>query len=152
MRLSISIANQSDFPIPRRLIEDVRSLLMRTQFFPWNLELSIALLNTREMRTVNNRFRGKDKATNVISVFLDDATEPPSKIKTVHGEILLCPTVLKAEAEAEGVSYREHFSRMLIHGMIHVRGIDHERSAAEESSALQLEESLVRSLFPRRSH
>lgn len=130
----------------------MRRLLQRKQLFPWNLEVHIALVDRRTMQGINRQFRGKNKPTNVISVLLGDGNPSHALRQSSHlGEIILCPDVLEAEAIEEGISFRERFSRMLVHGMIHLTGIDHERSSAEETSALELEESLVRALFPRRN-
>lgn len=74
-----------------------------------------------EGRTLNRDFRRKDYATNVLTfVYGDDPVE---------GDIVLCAPVVLREAEAEGKSLEAHTAHLVIHGMLHLQGYDHEKKA-----------------------
>ena len=85
-------------------------------------ELSIALINDAEIQALNKTYRGKDKATNVLS-FPDSGPAP------VLGDIVIARETVTREAEAAGLSITDHLTHMLIHGFLHLQGYDHENDA-----------------------
>ena len=95
-------------------------------------EISIVLLTEREMKKINKHFRGKDKATDILSFESADATS--------LGELLICFDVIKAQARRHGHPVADELLYMLIHGILHLLGYDHEASAAEEKRMLGLQD------------
>ena len=72
-----------------------------------------------EGRSLNALYRGKDHATNVLTFVYDDAVP-------LAGDIVLCVPVLRHEAKAGGRSLRAHMAHLVVHGMLHLQGHDHE--------------------------
>ncbi len=101
--------------------------------------ISIRFVSVREMRRVNLIYRGKDAATDVLSFRLQDAQVPAFSGDSGHeqafGEILMCAAVLKSHAREKGSTLVQEFQTMLIHGILHVMGFDHEK----DSEALEME-------------
>jgi probable rRNA maturation factor len=99
--------------------------------------VTILLTGDAAMRRLNASFRGKDKPTNVLSF---PAAPVPAGIKDVEslflGDIALGYETCAAEALAEGKSLRDHLSHLVVHGLLHLMGYDHE----EEAQALRMEE------------
>jgi probable rRNA maturation factor len=85
-----------------------------------DLDVTLRFVGTREARRLNARFRGRDYATNVLTFVYDDVVPPA-------GDLVLCVPVLKREARAQGKTVRAHCAHLIIHGMLHLQGYDHER-------------------------
>jgi probable rRNA maturation factor len=87
-----------------------------------DLAVTLRFVGAREGRRLNARYRGRDYATNVLTFVYDDVVPPA-------GDIVLCVPVLKREARALGKTLRAHCAHLVIHGMLHLQGYDHERAA-----------------------
>jgi probable rRNA maturation factor len=86
-------------------------------------ELSVLLAGRARSRALNARFRGRDRATNVLSF----PVMPSAAAQTgLLGELVICPAVLRAEARAQHKSARAHWAHMVVHGVLHLVGYDHE--------------------------
>jgi probable rRNA maturation factor len=84
--------------------------------------LSIYIVSNAEIKKLNKRWRGKDKATDVLSfVWADTKTMPGEPV----GELYVAPRHIKAQAKQWGVSFAEEFTRSFVHGMLHLGGFDH---------------------------
>jgi probable rRNA maturation factor len=88
--------------------------------------LSIAFVSPEEIQKLNKKYRKKDKPTDVLSF------ERISDFKDECAEIVLCPHVIRENAQESGLTLKKELSKMLIHGILHVLGYDHEISPEEE--------------------
>ncbi len=95
-------------------------------------------LSSSEMKIINRQFRKKNKPTDILS-FL--SVDPDSL-----GELLLCTDVLKAQAVRHGHSFNDEVTYMLIHGILHLLGYDHEVSQKEEKLMFCLQEKCFNGL------
>lgn len=89
-------------------------------------EITLRLVDEVEGLALNRDYRGKDYATNVLSFPLSD--EPH-----LVGDIVLCAPVILGEAEKQNKTPAAHFAHLTIHGMLHLRGLDHETEAEAEA-------------------
>jgi probable rRNA maturation factor len=99
-------------------------------------EVSVRFAGDDEVKALNAAWRGKDKATNVLSFPMVEADQLGSFARAEEGEALLGDIVLAhgicaAEAEAKGVGICGHASHLVVHGMLHLLGFDHERGDTE---------------------
>ncbi len=78
-----------------------------------------------ESRKLNREFRGKDHATNVLSFAY--AKEGP----VPEGDIVICAPVVAREARAQGKDTAAHHAHLLVHGLLHLQGFDHEKGERE---------------------
>ena len=101
-------------------------------------DLCIRVVDEEESQSLNSRFRGFDKATNVLS-FPAQVDLPDENIL---GDVVICAPVVCAEAASQGKSISDHYAHMVVHGVLHLTGYDHERQTA----ALQMEALEVRIL------
>jgi probable rRNA maturation factor len=110
------------------------------------VELSVRLTGDAEVRALNAHWRGKDKATNVLSFPMVDREElQPANIATSElllGDIVLAREVCVTEAADKGVSVEDHAAHLLIHGTLHLLGYDHR----DDSDAADMEAREVRAL------
>ena len=89
-------------------------------------ELALSTVGATRMRTLNRRYRGKDKPTNVLLF-------PPSRTRLSRGadprplgDVVICPAVLRREAREQGKAERAHWAHLVVHGTLHLAGYDHE--------------------------
>jgi probable rRNA maturation factor len=87
-----------------------------------DLTVTLRFVDGREGRSLNARFRGRDYATNVLTFVYDD-------VDPLAGDIVLCVPVLAREAGSQGKTLRAHCAHLVIHGMLHLQGYDHQRRA-----------------------
>lgn len=96
-------------------------------------DVTILLTDDAEMRRLNASFRGKDKPTNVLSF---PAIPPPPGMKGAEslflGDLALGYETCAVEASAEGKLLRDHLSHLVVHGLLHLMGYDHETEVEAE--------------------
>jgi probable rRNA maturation factor len=113
---------------------------------PRTVELGVRLTNDAEVRALNAEWRGKDKATNVLSFPMAEADEmddaSPDGPELMLGDIVLARGVCVAEAADKAISIEAHASHLLVHGTLHLLGYDHHDDAA----ATDMEAREVRAL------
>ena len=92
------------------------------------VELSIVVADDETVRRLNQRYRGVDAATDVLSFSLDSeiAFPTPSGRRQLGEIVISYPTALR-QAEAAGHSIDEELAHLLVHGLLHLLGYDHER-------------------------
>jgi len=86
-------------------------------------EVTLRLVDHEEGRSLNRAYRGKDNPTNVLSFCYD----PPPRMS---GDLALCVPVVLSEALAQGKPPLAHFAHLVVHGMLHLQGYEHETDAA----------------------
>ena len=90
---------------------------------------SIRITCSAEMREANRRWREADYATNVLSF----PAELPAELGFAHlGDILICADVVRAESARHGVPQPAHWAHMVVHGMLHLQGYDHDNDEDAE--------------------
>jgi probable rRNA maturation factor len=114
---------------------EIRRWVKAAQFAP--AELVIRFVDDNEGRTLNRDYRGKDYATNVLTFAYDDA-EPAMDSDIVRADIVLCVDVLLREAQQQAISVVQHAAHLIVHGVLHAQGYDHEADdEAAEMEALE---------------
>ena len=93
-------------------------------------EVVVRVTDEAESRRLNHEFRGRDRATNVLSFPFD----PVPEIDLNHvGDLVICAPVVACEAAEQGKQAAAHWAHMVVHGMLHLQGYDHktDEQAAE---------------------
>jgi probable rRNA maturation factor len=103
-------------------------------------QVDLHIVGTRESARLNERYRGKTGATNVLSF---PFVTPPGARSDLLGDVVICAPVVRREARQQGRDERAHWAHMVVHGILHLRGFDHDTDAAaammerREAGALQ---------------
>jgi len=93
----------------------------------------VALENDATVRQLNKRWRGKDQPTNVLSFAgPDPAILAPGVLRHL-GDIVLAYETVMAQAQAENIPPAHHLMHLVVHGMLHLHGMDHHTEAAAEA-------------------
>jgi len=144
--LKLSLSLQQDFQAPelvlkRAYIKKVIETALRYIDVNQDCEIGIACVDHDESHKLNLEYRQKDKPTNVLS-FPSDIPEEvlPMLDAWPMGDLVICIPVVLQEAIDQSKTPIEHFTHMLVHGVLHLMGYDHETSEAdaEEMEALEI--------------
>jgi probable rRNA maturation factor len=113
---------------------------------PEATELSISIVGDRSIRIINRDYLGKDRPTNVISFSLQEGDFGGINPHAL-GDVILSADTAAREAEEGGLEFFERLSFLMMHGILHLCGYDHERSGAAEAAKMeQKEQQLFRIL------
>lgn len=96
--------------------------------------VTVRFVDAIEGRALNAEYRGRDYATNVLTFVYDD--EHPRA-----GDIVLCAPVVRKEAAAQRKALADHYAHLVVHGMLHLQGHDHERAA--DAAAMEAREVAI---------
>ena len=107
-------------------------------------EVTVRVVGTAEGRRLNREFRGKDYATNVLSFAYGEAMADGA----LSGDLVLCAPVVRAEARAQGKTLVAHYAHLLVHGLLHLQGYDHEDDAGARRMERLERRILARLGFP----
>jgi probable rRNA maturation factor len=106
---------------------------------PAGSDVTLRIAGAAESRRLNRAYRGRDYATNVLSFAYAPArstrrsarsTRRPARAMPVRGDIVLCHPVIRREARAQQKTLAAHYAHLVVHGMLHLRGMDHARARA----------------------
>ena len=115
-RLEIQRATRAThIPSDRRLRAWAGAALARAA------NVTLRFVGEAEGRRLNRAYRGKDYATNVLT-FVYGA-------RPLTGDVVVCAPVVAREARAQGKDLAAHHAHLLVHGLLHLQGFDHERAA-----------------------
>jgi probable rRNA maturation factor len=91
---------------------------------PEGAELSLLFTDDAHIKSLNRKFRGKSKPTNVLS--FPGAPAANGGIGPILGDIVLAAETVSREAEGEGLTLEAHLTHLILHGFLHILGYDHE--------------------------
>jgi len=111
-----------------------------------NKEITVRIVDLEEIQQLNLQYRGKDKATNVLSfpfempeLNLPDGEQLDDSMSNFLGDIVICAQVVTQEAEQQNKLLKHHWAHMLIHGTLHLIGYDHiNEQEAEEMEGIEI--------------
>ena len=125
------------------LIEDAgRALAALPRFSDLaSAEACVALSDDASVHDLNLRYRGKDKPTNVLSFPASVAGHPGAEVvPRALGDLVLAHETLVREAAEQGIPLAHHLQHLVVHGLLHLLGFDHETERdAEEMEAIEVE-------------
>lgn len=98
-----------------------------------DVELFIRVVDKAESQGLNKDYRNKDAPTNVLSFPID---APEYVVPRVLGDLVICAEVVDAESHAQDKSRDAHWAHMVVHGILHLLGFDHE----DDDQAQQMED------------
>lgn len=120
---------------------------LATHLFDKPLSLEVYVTEPIEAQAINLEARGKDYATNILSY----PSELPNSVLDLLpalplGELVICHAVVANQAAEQGKSVSEHLTHLLVHGILHVLGFDHELGQAQQDEMERIEIAVLASL------
>ena len=113
-----------------------------------NQEVSILLTVDADIRKLNQKFRNIDQATDVLSFPQDVDEEPIAPGEIILGDIAVSLDTAQVQAKEHGLTLEEEIILLLIHGILHLLGYDHEISEQEEEKMRSKTRELFNLVFP----
>jgi rRNA maturation RNase YbeY len=133
----IEINNLTTNPIDEEFLKKVVKIVLEKE-----TDLSIAFIGQGKMQKLNKIYRKKNRVTDVLAfpeskVLLEKFKTGPTRKTQGLGEIVICLREVKKNAKKFGETFEKELARVLIHGILHLLGYDHEQS---EEEAKKMEE------------
>jgi probable rRNA maturation factor len=159
MKVSLKNQQRSIYLNQQRIIRELRKALTLTGL--QNAELSILFVNSRRMKLLNARYRGVNQVTDVLSFpqlsqeEIKDLRKRQAILKKPHianvmppsdillGDIVICLPVASQQAKDLRVSFTAHLLRLMVHGLLHLLGYDHEINAYQKRKMEKKERELL---------
>ena len=138
--MNISFVNHQDEPVETTVLHDLAQLVLETEQLPDSTEVGILLVNDHDMAGFNRRFLGKAGATDVLALPLvtpgtdhrTEANQTGSDMPYGLGDVIIAPDYVRRQAAEQGVTYQEEMALMVVHGLLHLIGYDHQTPAEAE--------------------
>ena len=111
-------------------------------------EISVLLMEDVGIRQLNKEFRNVDKATDVLSFPQNSDEGPVIPGEIILGDIAISLDKAKLQAKEHGLAFKEEIILLLIHGILHLLGYDHEISEQEEIKMRKKTRELFKEIFP----
>lgn len=140
--IELNLVNQSEIRMPRAKLEAwVRALeknLRRRKVLKLKaVALTVVFLDPKPAQALNKQYRGRNYPTDVLSFSSEDGL----------GDLVLCPAVLQKQAHEHDLSFFEETGYMVIHGVLHLLGFDHEKTKKEAEKMFRLQDDIFEDLL-----
>jgi len=148
----IEINNLTTIPIDEDFLRKVIDKVLEGEKNKKEIELSLALIGPGRMRKINKRYRGKNRVTDVLAfpeskILLEKFRVGPAKKIQGLGEIVICLREVKKNAKRFDSTFEKELTKVLIHGILHLLGYDHEKGEAEAKKMKQKEEYYLSQIY-----
>lgn len=130
--MSVFLADEQDDPIDAEPLRRLAELVLEEERFPADTEVTLLFVGEDQIATYNDRFMHREGATDVLAFPIEHLKPglvpqrkpggPPLNI----GDVVIAPAYVQAQAEATGVSFNDDLSLMVVHGLLHLLGYDHQ--------------------------
>ncbi|MBT0892324.1 rRNA maturation RNase YbeY [Geobacter hydrogenophilus] len=146
--MKVAIANrQRRHPIGTPRLRKVAERILSALGYP-DSELSVVITGDLGIRRVNREYLHKDRPTNVISFAMAEG-EFGALNPAMLGDVIISADTAAREAEEGGVSFWSRLCFLLLHGILHIAGYDHERSGEAEARRMEAKEQELFALLER---
>lgn len=140
MQVSITSHRESE-PLAFAAFEHLALYVLRMEEAPDESELSIALVDSDEMASLNEQYRGIAGPTDVLSFGCDDPCPTPGDEPITLGDVIIAPEVAEAQAAELGTTVESELNLLLVHGILHLLGYDHDSD--EDAEVMQERERVL---------
>lgn len=137
--------SQTRHRTPLRQLKKTAVTILSALGCPDTAELSISIVGDRAIHRLNHEYLGKDRPTNVISFSLQEGAF--GHLSPALGDVVISADTAAREAEAGGISTWERVVFLLLHGILHLTGYDHERSGEAEARRMVKKEKELYALL-----
>jgi probable rRNA maturation factor len=124
-----------DVPDAERIREWVDLALAAADAASPDAEVSVRIVGIEEMKSLNDEYRDKDQATNVLSFPGGELAGLPPEAGRALGDIVLCAAVIRSEAAEQNKALADHWAHLMVHGTLHLLGHDH--TSVDEAAAME---------------
>ncbi|MEA3503420.1 MAG: rRNA maturation RNase YbeY [Actinomycetota bacterium] len=143
--MNVLIADEQDEPILTDELLLLAELVLEAEGLEAETGVSLVLIDEAEMTHLNEAHMGKDGPTDVLSFPIESAAPgaPPIRVPggppIELGDVFIAPSVVRDNAEQQGTPFEDELSLMVVHGLLHLLGWDHE--IEDEAARMEARES-----------
>jgi probable rRNA maturation factor len=119
--VEVFLANEQALSLDEGRLSALAAHVLDSEDVDDEAELSVLLVTPEHMKTLNARFAGEDRATDVLAFPMEDDEDA-----TLMGDVVICPRVADANARRYGHSLTDELEIVLVHGTLHLLGYDHQ--------------------------
>jgi probable rRNA maturation factor len=136
VRVDLQFATSANVPTRAKLGRWARAALagLRRR----SATVTLRIVGKKEAQALNSQFRRKHKPTNVLSF---PFAPPPGMRSDLLGDVVICADVVRREAREQGKAEHAHWAHMVVHGIMHLRGFDHQNN--KEAAVMEAKEIRV---------
>ena len=131
----MEVLNETDWKIDEDWVKKIVEFVLEREGEEG--EVSIAFVGKEKMRELNEKFRGKDYPTDVLTFPYGDE---------MLGEIIVCPDVVEEDSKEYGLSFEKELLITLVHAALHLCGYDHERDSSRAEEMFKKQDEYVKEL------
>jgi probable rRNA maturation factor len=132
----------SDPGVPASALIEIWAATAYSKVAEEKAELTVRIVDEDDGRQLNEQYRKQETATNVLSFPFED---PPNVKTDILGDIVACAPVISREAQEQGKTLHAHWAHLIVHGVLHLCGFNHEVN--EDAQIMQrLETEIVEHL------
>jgi probable rRNA maturation factor len=156
MEINILIEDEFKGRLTKRRITEIVKQVLAAEKTSENTELGVLITTQENIHELNRAYRGKDKPTDVLSFFMIEGEKPqddpeifitaPDNIRHL-GEVIISYPQALLQARERKHTVKEEITILLIHGVLHLLGYDHEESEAEEKRMKARENKILMRLI-----
>lgn len=118
------------------------------KFLKIEKEISLIIVGSQKIKELNRQYRQQDKATDVLSFGADYLKGwQGKKEERFLGEVMICLPKAKQQASNFKTSLKKELTRLLVHGLLHLAGFDHEKSKRNEEKMFKKQEEILKLCF-----
>ena len=135
----------SDKSFKDNFFKKILSLVAEELKLKKNIEVSLSLVGESKIKELNNKYRNKNKVTDVLSFPMIQDTKYVTH-DTDLGDIFICLPFAKNQTKSENISIERKLAQLTVHGFLHLAGYDHEKSTGEAKKMFDLENRILKKL------
>jgi probable rRNA maturation factor len=135
------VSHREPEPLDADAFERLARFVLTMESVPDGTELSIALVDDDEMARLNQQYRGMEGPTDVLSFGCDEPCPTPGDEPITLGDVVIAPAVAEMQAADLGHSVEHELDVLLVHGVLHLLGYDHE--ADDDAGAMAAREAAI---------
>ena len=135
----------SDKSFKDNFFKKILSLVAEELKLKKNIEVSLSLAGESKIKELNNKYRNKNKVTDVLSFPMIQDTKYVTH-DTDLGDIFICLPFAKNQTKSENISIERKLAQLTVHGFLHLAGYDHEKSTGEAKKMFDLENRILKKL------
>lgn len=130
--MNIILADEQDDPLEPGPLVDLAESVLQGEQLPESTEVAITLVEPARIAALNAEHMGKEGPTDVLSFPLEQLVPgvPPVAASggppVALGDVVICPDVVRTQAASYGVDFEDEMALMIVHGLLHLLGYDHE--------------------------
>lgn len=136
--MNVTFTDEQDDPLQPELLAELAEIVLRGESFPERTEVAITLVSAARMADLNEAHMGKRGPTDVLSFPLEDLAPgvvPDASLQgppVLLGDVVICPSVVGERARSAEAALEDEMALMVVHGVLHLLGYDHEEDVDAE--------------------